>query len=245
MTRRYYHSDLPSGGGLIQLIDSEAQHATRVMRVEVGDRITLFDGKGHEAEAEIVSMGRRECCCQSDPAFAVDRESSVRLHLGIALPKPDRAKELIERLTELGVARVTPILGDRTQRPPSSTLLEKLRRAVIQASKQCGRNRLLAISEVFTLGEFVSSLQSDLNAESIVSPDEIPSKWITHPRDDLRSPPRREFGKHLIALVGPEGGWSEAEVRLATQNGFEEITLGKRILRIETAAAMIAALATD
>ena len=233
MTRRYFHPDLPAAGGLIQLADDEAQHATRVMRVEIGDKIILFDGRGNEAEAEIISATRRECHCRSEPALAVDRESSTRLHLAIALPKPDRAKELIERLTELGVDTVTPIVGARTQREPSASLIEKLRRAVIEASKQCARNRLLAVQDPVSLADFLSNI------------DKAATRWVAHPTGAEILSPGRNSNQNLIALVGPEGGWTDEEVEESLANGFEAVSLGKRILRIETAAALIAAITAD
>ncbi|MEO9592552.1 RsmE family RNA methyltransferase, partial [Rhodopirellula bahusiensis] len=108
MTRRYYVPDLQSQSPVVQLPSEEASHAARVMRVQTGDWIELFDGLGHQAAAEVMSVGKRECVVRCDTIEAVDRESSVALDLAIGFPKPDRAKEMIERLTELGVARVFP-----------------------------------------------------------------------------------------------------------------------------------------
>jgi 16S rRNA (uracil1498-N3)-methyltransferase len=233
MTRRYYHLELPEAGGMIQLAADEALHATRVMRVELGDRITLFDGRGNEAEAEIVSVNRRECHCRSEPSIVINRESSIQLHLGIALPKPDRAKELIERLTELGVASVTPIAGARTQRPPTLSLIEKLRRAVIEASKQCGRNQLLLVNEPDSLADFIS-----------VS-DEMATRWIAHPTGKPVTAPAKQPNQRLFALVGPEGGWTDEEIDLSVASGFEIVNFGKRTLRIETAAVVIASITMD
>ena len=239
MTRRYYHPELPSSGGLIQLDDNEAQHAARVMRVETGDKITLFDGVGHEATAEIVSAGRREVTCQSGAPEEVDRESSAELVMGIAFPKPERAREMVERLTELGVARITPIIAQRSQRAPSSSLIGKLRRAVIEASKQCGRNQLLIVDEPEKFAHFVSQ---DLSASHT---NQEASLWIAHPSGEANIRSIRESVGSVIALVGPEGGWSDDEVRLATERGYQLVGLGKRLLRVETAAALIGATICD
>tara|TARA_R110002049_G_scaffold2750_2_gene21433 strand:- start:209681 stop:210382 length:702 start_codon:yes stop_codon:yes gene_type:complete len=233
MTRRYFHPELPLGGGLIQLDNGEAQHAARVMRVSIGDTIILFDGIGNEAEAKVSSVNRRQVCCQCGPATELDRESSISLSLGIALPKPDRAKEMVERLTELGVASVTPIIGDRTQRPPSTSLIEKLRRSVIESCKQCGRNRLMVVHDPGSLAEFLSGGLFSSN------------RWIAHPSGAAPVSPRKDLNESVVALIGPEGGWSEEEVAQAISHGFQSVSLGKRILRIETAAAVIAALVMD
>lgn len=232
MTRRYYVPDIAINGGELRLPDDEAQHAVRVMRVQPEQVITLFDGKGNESEATILSADKRHCVCQAAPPQAVDRESKHAVHLGIALPKPDRARELIERLTELGVASVTPIVANRTQRPPSASLLEKLGRAIVEASKQCGRNRLMEITPPeASRSYFEERRESEFD------------RWIAHPSGTSMvdaTPPER-----LVAAIGPEGGWTADELQWATASGFTAVGLGKRIYRIETAATLIAARLAD
>jgi len=235
MTRRYYAPDLPPTGGVFSLGSEEAQHAARVMRLQVGDSITLFDGHGYESEAVIESIDRRRCSVDAEPPVPIDREPTRRIHLGVALPKPDRAKELIERLTELGVMRVTPLICERTQRPPSASLLEKLRRIVMEACKQCGRNHLLDLAAPL---EVIDFLDRDEGGRRIVAhPDGSSSSNLSN----------ISFNGHGIvcAMVGPEGGFTDAEVAHAAHAGFEKVGLGKRIYRIETAAAVIAARFAD
>jgi 16S rRNA (uracil1498-N3)-methyltransferase len=234
MTRRYFVPDLPLRGGPVPLPESEAQHASRVMRIQPGDRITLFDGKGHESQAIVRTVSKRECECDAEAAEAVDRETSRSLHLGVALPKSDRARELIERLTELGVRKVTPLVAARSQRPPSAALLEKLSRAVVEASKQCGRNRLLEIADTRDANAFFEDHRLAGAA-----------RWIAHPDGQPLGPLAAEPQTSVVAAVGPEGGWIEGEVEVAQQCGFLRVGLGKRICRIETAAAMIAAVFAD
>jgi 16S rRNA (uracil1498-N3)-methyltransferase len=232
MTRRYYVPDLSPSGGLVTLPDTEAQHATRVMRVQPGDAIELFDGKGNQAPAIVVDTGRKACHCEAESPQFVDREPERSLHLGVALPKPDRARELIERLTELGVKTVTPIVAQRTQRAPSESLLEKLRRGVIEACKQSGRNQLLEIMAVQT-------------SEKYFSGDHVGARWIAHPSDAQIC--QQTFADQTVvtAAVGPEGGWNDDEVQLAHEHEFETVDLGQRIYRIETAATVIAAFSTS
>lgn len=239
MTRRYFFPDLPPMGGPISLPDTEAQHAARVMRVQIGQSITLFDGKGHESEATVTSVTKRECHCQAHPAEAMDRESSQKLHLGIALPKPDRARELIERLTELGVWAITPLVAERTQRAPSDAMMEKLARGVIESSKQCGRNHLMRLLPPTSAQSFFQECGS-LAIE----------RWIAHPQGSpltrmLREENTRPPATDVLAAVGPEGGWSDAELDSADNCGFVKVGLGKRIYRIETAATVIASLLAD
>jgi len=232
MTRRYFAPELPTGGGHVTLSSEESQHAIRVMRVAVGDRVTLFDGDGSEAFAEVFELGRNQCHVRADPPQSVNREPRCQIHLAIAFPKPDRARELIERLTELGVHTVTPLVANRTQRPPSDSLLDKLRRGVIEASKQCERNQRMEIRSPTAATEFFTEPSDG-------------ARWIAHACDDATPIADVIRPDHVTAAVGPEGGWTEEEVAAATGNGFLPIHLGKRIYRIETAATVIAALLSD
>lgn len=228
MTRRYFVPDLPENGGLVPLPVHEAQHAARVMRVQIGDSIALFNGTGYEAEASVAAISKNECQCEAGPIRFVDREPKIEIHLGIALPKPDRARELIERLTEIGVASVTPLLATRTQRPPSDSLLQKLRRGVIEACKQSGRNQLLSIHEPIRASQFFESCQAD-------------HCWIAQPSGTAFSNWGEVTGS-VVSVIGPEGGWTDEEIHSAVSVGFTPIDLGNRIYRIETAATVLAAL---
>jgi 16S rRNA (uracil1498-N3)-methyltransferase len=236
MTRRYFVPEL-AVAGLISLSTEEAQHAIRVMRVQVDDHVTLFDGRGHQCEATVVGIGRNECQCVAGDVTAVDREPDCEVHLGIALPKPDRARELIERLTELGVTSVTPIMAARTQRGPSESVLEKLRRGVIEACKQSGRNRLMTVHEPVNASEFFASnvLGSDSGASVCI---------IAHPTPSSVSLAKFHGRPSVTAAIGPEGGWTDEEVAMATGAGYQSVDLGKRVYRIETAAAVIAVVLT-
>ena len=228
MTRRYFVPDLPILGGLVSLPEAEAQHASRVMRVQVGDDLVLFDGRGHEAIAHFVQVGRKECHCQADPAQVINREPEREIHLAIALPKPDRSRELVERLTEMGVRSLTPLIAQRTQRPPTEALLAKLRRGVIEACKQSGRNQLM-------------DMRAPVRADDFFSACGPGTRWIAHPAMDHLTREVAASGTFHVA-IGPEGGWTDDEVKLAVSHSFKAVDLGTRIYRIETAATTLAAI---
>ncbi|MCO8121973.1 16S rRNA (uracil(1498)-N(3))-methyltransferase [Stieleria sp. TO1_6] len=231
MTRRYYVPELPAAGGPVDLSDEEARHAARVMRAESGDEITLFDGRGNESLAVIQAIDKRHCCVSAAAPQLVDREPSREIHLGIALPKPERAKELIERLSELGVKRVTPLVCQRTQRRPTNSLLEKLRRIVIESCKQSERNVLMEISTPVPLEKLCERPFSGV-------------RWLAHPGGGSPVEAASTLGETetVTALIGPEGGFAEEETDLAIGSGYQAIGLGKRIYRIETAATAIATI---
>jgi len=229
MTRRYYAPELPVAGGNLTLSEAESRHALRVMRVDVGDPITLFDGCGNESQGTVTQLGRNECHCKMGVPVAVSRELGRSIHLAIALPKPDRARELILRLTELGVNEVTPIVAQRTQRAPTDSLLDRLRRGVIEASKQCGRNVLLKLAPVATVTEFLATNQAG-------------ELWIAHPNCGQKSTDVFRKSRNTVVMIGPEGGFNDSEVRQAIDVGYRGIDLGRRIYRVETAATALASI---
>lgn len=213
--------------GPVRLLDSEAHHFLHVMRGKVGERLTLFDGSGAEFEAEVTETTRREVVLAVLSREEVDRESAVEITLGVAIPKGDRQKFLVEKLTELGVARLVPLVTERSVAAPKASGLAKLRRGVIEASKQCGRNRLMALDEPMAFAEFLATTEAD-------------SRWIAHPYGGSQLV--GEAGGSAAVAIGPEGGFSEKEITAAGEAGWASMTLGRSILRIETAALAAASI---
>lgn len=246
MTQRYF-LDTPIGQATSVLLQgSEAQHLTRVMRGKCGDRVELFDGSGWQWSAEIVDVGRNEVTLKILSTEEADLEPALALTVGIALPKGDRQKWIIEKLVELGVTTVIPLTTSRGVAQPVDKALVRLRNHVISASKQCGRNRLLEIGEVASLEAFLQR-----TAEN---------RFIAHPKSAQRGVNNTvtetlgeqeacnisirdiqlESGAAVVA-IGPEGGFSAEEATAAAQLQWKIVDMGPRILRIETAALAFAA----
>lgn len=240
MTRRYFVPNLPADSGMIALPDEEAVHAARVMRVKTGDPVVLFDGEGQQAEGTIASVERRQVYVQVEPKAGVCREPGMVIEVAVSLPKGERAKLLIEKLTELGAARVVPLICQRTQasskaKPSSATgVNDKWMRYVIEACKQCERNQLMEIVAPQLLDDYLKKVDSEL-------------RIFAHPQGE-------SLGGLLVArhpastaiCVGPEGGFTEEEVQRAVSAGWHAVSLGARILRVETAAtALVSRLVID
>jgi 16S rRNA (uracil1498-N3)-methyltransferase len=226
MSERFYTPD-PITIGEISLQGSEAHHLTRVMRLQTGDAIVLFNGDGREYHAVVLSPGKREARLNVIRIESPKRELAFPLHIAAALPKGDRTDFLIEKLTELGVSEFTPLISARSVVRPDESKTEKLRRAVIEASKQCGRNVLMRIQPPQRFADWCRL-------------DSLPKrKGLAHPESP--TPVLGEIGTGIALAVGPEGGFTEEEVALADSAGFERIGLGPRLLRIETAALALAA----
>jgi 16S rRNA (uracil1498-N3)-methyltransferase len=229
---RFYSPKLTEGA-VVELDNEEFHHLAHVLRKQVGDRIALFDGCGRSAIGQIESLGRRGVQVRVEPPVSCDSESNPVLTLATAVPKGDRAKWLIEKLTELNVDIWTPLQTARGIVDPRLPRLEKFQHSVIAACKQCGRNRLLKVHPPHTLQEWLMREQQH-GAILIADPQGEP---INQALERLTWGP----SLRLAAAVGPEGGLSLEELELARQAGAVCVSLGSNILRIETAAIAMAA----
>ncbi|MDC0937033.1 RsmE family RNA methyltransferase, partial [Pirellulales bacterium] len=226
MLRRYFYSGLIESDALT-LSDAEAHHLLHVVRVQPGDEIVVFDGQGHECVAEIADCRRNEIEVRVGPVRQVDRELGFTLAVGMPLPKGDRSRWLVEKMTELGVTSFTPLHAARSQRLRGGDA-DKLERYVIEASKQCGRNRLMAVSPPSSWEAWVEA--ADADCRLLAHPGGEPLRAI-----DSAGP------ASLQLAFGPEGGLTDDEVDAAVDAGWQSVDLGPRILRMETAAVSLAA----
>lgn len=229
--------DRPLDSDSVILEGPEAHHALGVLRLKIGDAAVLFDGSGREAPAEIVEIARRRIRFRVGPIVRVDRELGRTIVLGVALPKGDRQRFLIEKCTELGVAEIVPLTTARSIAEATPGAVDRLKRYVIEASKQCERNRLMRIAEATPLATFLDHPPPDAIrwiADEQAAPDETIA-MCGHPWEHAARVRLRVF-----LAVGPEGGWRPDETRLARERNWQPISLGSRVLRTETAAIALA-----
>jgi 16S rRNA (uracil1498-N3)-methyltransferase len=223
--------DTPITSDHATLIGPEAHHLSHVMRAQKGETVILFDGSGDEYTATVERLGRSEVELVIIDRQNVDREGQLHLTLAVALPKGDRQKWLIEKAVEIGVARIVPLQVARGVAQAADSALERLRRSVIEASKQCGRNRLLEIAQAQSWNDFLDAYAT------------VPCRLLAHPSSSDVA-----LGHSIpsdiceaVTAIGPEGGFTDQEVELALSSGWQPLDLGRRILRIETAALVVAA----
>lgn len=225
-TSRYFVDPIASDRP-VELGGAEAHHLLHVMRCQVGDQVVLFDGRGNEYPAQVTAVAKRSVTLLPGRGDSVDRELPVAITLGVAFPKGDRQRVLVEKAVELGVARLVPIQTSRSVVKLGASAIDKLRRAAIEASKQCGRNLLLDLADPLAWEPFLEHAS-------------VP-RWIADPLGSgglplLSSP----LPSALCVAIGPEGGFSSAERAQARAAGWESVSLGPRILRVETAAIAVA-----
>ena len=271
MTVRYFVPDMPNAGGEWELPEGEAHHAATVMRTRVGDRVVLFDGRGHQAQAVVTAVSKRVVRCESEGADYVPRDNAIGMWMGVALPKGERAKELVERLTELGVDRLTPLGCERSPWDVSEGTFAKLTRVVIEACKQSGRNRLMRIDPPARCSDWLKGgAVSGVGGESAVVEAAVGEgermgslgvgpAWLAHPGgqgigdlvlsaragsvSELSLASSRIGERRWVRIaIGPEGGFTDAEVAVGESAGWIKVGLGERIYRIETAAVLLASL---
>ena len=140
MSKRFFVSDSlgEATGVIVKLGEPESHHLISVMRAKVQDELVLFNGDGFEYEARVQKLEKRAVQVEVIARREAQREPSARLEIGVALPKGDRQQWLCEKLVELGCYQLTPLHTERGVAEPGEAALARLRRYVIEASKQCG-----------------------------------------------------------------------------------------------------------
>jgi 16S rRNA (uracil1498-N3)-methyltransferase len=231
MSDRYF-SETPITGERAALEGPEAHHLLHVMRGRVGDRVTAFDDSGAEFDAEIAKCGRADVELRILERREVDRELPFELVVGVSLPKGDRQKWLVEKLTELGVTKLVPLETERGVAQPTAGALDRLRRSTIEAAKQCGRNQLMKIAAPQPWKEFVTAQPSATKSR----------RFVAHFGGILLTDSNLAEPIPTQVAVGPEGGFTEDEIAAAATTGWRIVDLGPRILRVETAAVALAAV---
>lgn len=209
-----------------ELVGSEHQHLSKVLRLKAGDAVTLFDGSGFEFEAKITDCSRNATKLVILSREEVNRELPFQLTMAVALPKGDRQQWLVEKCVELGVTRLVPLTTERGVAQPKDKALQRLQRWIIAASKQCRRNQLMEVAATQTVEQLVNE-----GREQVL---------FAHPSAEQEFS-QLQFEGNVSIAVGPEGGFTDDEFELARSANCRLVSLGSRILRIETAAIALAA----
>jgi 16S rRNA (uracil1498-N3)-methyltransferase len=224
--------DFPLGTE-IRLPDRVAHHLA-VLRLNRGDAITLFNGQGAEFAAEVTRVSSKDVRARVLSKQAPERESPLRISLAQCVSSGDRMDTTLQKATELGVSQIVPIASERSVVRLSGERAEKRvahwRNLVIAACEQCGRNRVPDVIAITDILDFLD-LQASNGARLLLAPDgERKLKLLTPPSE-------------VTLLVGPEGGLTPEERRMAERAGFLPVRFGPRVLRTETAPlAAIAAM---
>jgi 16S rRNA (uracil1498-N3)-methyltransferase len=240
LTRVYVEMSLEPGSNLELPADTGA-HVARVLRAREGDALVLFNGDGREFDGEIASVRGTRVHAAVLGARSVDRESPLAVTLVQCVPRGDRMDFIVQKATELGVARIVPVLSQRSvvrlDEHQAESKAAHWRGIVVSACEQCGRNRLPGVDAPRPLLDFLGSIAP--SAANGAAAGAAPVRLVFEPESGTRKSECRVDASAEIA-IGPEGGFSPEELEAFALVGFERIGLGPRVLRTETAA--IAAL---
>lgn len=212
---------------LVDLDDASAHHVGKVLRMEAGRALILFNGSGHQHFHGIIQHSdRKRVQVRLGQCHHSETESPLSIHLGQALSKGDKMEFTIQKAVELGVTEITPLWTEHCDVKLNSERLEKKHKQwlgiIISACEQSGR-------------DIIPTLHATQKIEDWLAKVEGQEKWILDPRGEAHVSAETTIEKAVIA-VGPEGGFSENEVTLSHQHGFKAQLIGPRILRTETAA---------
>lgn len=219
--------------GVSTELSMDSVRHVRALRLRIGDELILTDGEGLQRMARISELSPKAVHIQLVEASLANNEGNLSITLGVALLKQDKLDWVVEKCTELGVARIVLLHTDRSQGSDKPARVERLRRVASAATEQSQRSRIPTIEGPRAFRDVV------------VECGERATKLILHESahtgtgSEIETPSAAD----IVLLTGPEGGFSDDEVRLATTAGWKSIRLGPRILRAETAAVCAVAFA--
>ena len=237
MPPRFYVPEARAEESTIELPEDEAAHLTRVLRMAAGSHIRIFNGRGDEWEARVEDVAKRRVTVRLVNRVVPRPEASVAITLAVAVLKGEKFDDIIRDAVMLGVATIEPIITTRTevaiQSIEKSARISRWQRIAVASAKQCGRAVVPDVRPARLFDEAIASMSgtaatsgtNGLNATVMLVEPSAGQQVLT-----LRELPRRD---HLAVLVGPEGGWTEQEVRRARETGAMLLTLGTQTLRAD------------
>ena len=226
--RRFYSPSAQAGID-IQLDTDESRHLRDVLRLSVGDAVSVFDGNGCEFLATIKSIGKKVAeLTIRDETSTASPESPLDLTVAATIINGEKYDLIIQKSVELGVTMLIPLISKRCEVKQTDAVkrLDRWRRIALEATKQCGRAKVMNIAEPETFEAFI-------NTPSV--------KIMFSERDGEKLPDKLDHDE-ITLVYGPKGGWDDLELKLAQENKATLVTFGGRILRAETAAIGITAV---
>lgn len=223
------------------VILEDASHITKVLRMNSGDEILIFDGTGYEYVARLTLVDKDRCEAEIISSYFSRQEPEIKVTIYQGIPKSDKMEGIIQKSVELGVHSIVPVQMDRcvSKLDGGKKQAEKLKRwnkISVEAAKQCGRGILPQIEEPLSFKEAISKMTK--NGLAIMPYEVLAGEDNSTLKNILSSTAEKEFS----VIIGPEGGFSDSEAALAKDMGIHLVGLGPRILRTETVSSAILAI---
>jgi 16S rRNA (uracil1498-N3)-methyltransferase len=233
--QRYFLRPEQFQGQIVTIEGDDAHHLQRVMRAEIGDEVICSNGTDREALVRITALDKSSVTGEVVEELPMTAEPAVKVWIAQSLPKGDKMEIVIQKGTEIGAARFLPFLSERTvvqyDAKKEAKRTERWQKIAKEAAEQAHRNRVPEIEAVLSWKQLLKQAE------------QVDAAWICYEKEDgkqLRTAIQEAFEAdkrmNFLFAVGPEGGFTEQEIQQAEAAGFVSVSLGKRILRTETAA---------
>ena len=224
--------------GFIEIFSDEAKHILNVMRMEIGDTLTICDGQRNDYLCRICETGKNCLKAKIEETTKSESEPKTKITLYQGLPKSDKMELIIQKCVEIGVCRIVPVITERAvvkieKGAKEDKKTERWQKIAESAAKQSGRGIIPAVERPMKFKDAIE--EAVKNGEAII------------PYENEKDRGLKEFVKNSKAenigiFIGPEGGFDTKEIEFAVKNGVMSVTLGKRILRTETAGIVTSAI---
>jgi 16S rRNA (uracil1498-N3)-methyltransferase len=242
MNARFHAPDLAPGAEVVDLPDEESHHLTRVLRLRAGDEVQVFDGRGHEYRARIEQIARGAARVRILAPIEPAAEPRVHATLVQAVLKSDHMNAVVRDATMMGVAAIQPVVTARAQVSLNALrrgrAVDRWRRTAVASVKQCRRAVVPVVHEPATFDAYLKAASAEERLCLMLVEPGVHAPALRDP-DTLQRLPRPS---HADVLVGPEGGWDQAEVDAAVSAGCSLLTLGQRTLRADAAPVVAIAV---
>jgi len=209
----------------LALAEAQSHYLSKVLRMQAGRELILFNGEGGEYSAEISGIYKKHVDVLVKSFYPENRQSELHLELAIGVSRGERMDWVLQKATELGVTKITPLITERTEvklgGERADKKMEHWLQIIISACEQCQRNLLPELSEPKNYSDWILQCDAEL-------------KFVLHHRDN-QGFSKDKSAKNIALLIGPEGGLDNDEIAQAVAKNFSPLTLGPRVLRTETA----------
>lgn len=233
--KRYYFDGTLTENKQITLEGEEFHHLTNVMRARIGEKVCLFNGNGNFYFGEVLQMNKKNAEIKIERCEQSSNEPAVKLTVYQALAKGDKLSLIMQKITEIGASELRLFESTFCDVKTSSNKQERMDNISISAAKQCGRASIVESSGIYMVKDVASQIK-DFDAFFVAYENEDGHTLL----DSLQN--NKTNLKNVAVMIGAEGGFSEKEISLLKENGADIVSLGKRILRTETASILCTSL---
>ena len=232
---RFFAGDESFSRNSVVLTGTDASHIYTVLRLQIGDKIQVLDGKGSLCIVQLADVKAKLVKGEIISSEKVNTESPLTVHLGQSLIKGNKFDVVLRKSVELGVETITPLITERTVvKSDSNKKIARWQKIAEESCKQCGRSSIPKVSESIVRMDVFCQQENEADLKLMF--------WELESENGLKDINLEKTPSSVSILIGPEGGFTVQEVETARSYGFQTVSLGPRILRAETAPLVVLSL---